>query len=602
MLDFSKLSLAARFIRARNEDERAKFFGDIGPEKTEALQYDWGFWGRPSQQTPPGDWATWLCLSGRGWGKTRTGAQFIQDEVQSGRAGRVALIAETAADARDVMVEGESGLLHIGRPDMRPMYEPSKRRLTWPNGAVGTLFNAVEPDQLRGPQFDSYWCFIAGTQIDTPNGRRSVEFLKVGDRVITRHGARKITATGRRLAKVGTVSFSNQAKLTGTAGHPVRADDTWTRMGDLQIGFRVAVRSRTPAVSVDVRVTAPWESVGLREVFNITVEDAHEYFANGILVHNCDELAKWRYAQDTWDQLQFGVRLGLHPRGIITTTPRPIPLVRELVKESIGSNPRVHLTRGSMDENIAHLAPDFVRGIRSKYGGTRLGRQELDAEVLEDVVGAFWNRGQFEREGFRVTTLPRMRRIVVAIDPSGAGDDSDDDLADEIGIVVAGRGDDDKFYVLADKSLRSGPHTWASRAVAAYEQWGADRIVAERNFGGAMVEETIRRIDRNVSYKEVTASRAKQVRAEPISSLYEQKRVSHYRGPDGQNDLSLLEDQMCCMTDRGYVGKGSPDRLDALVWALTELSDKTPIKASKLAIQNLSDPARWNSTGYKARY
>jgi len=409
---------------------------------TEEWLWSWRRIGRPEQQPPPGDWLVWLILAGRGWGKTRTGVEHIRAEVEAGRASRIAIVAETAADARDVIAEGPSGFLSVGPPEKRPLYESSKRRLTWPNGATATLYNATEPDQLRGPQFDAAWC---------------------------------------------------------------------------------------------------------------------------------DELAKWGYSkpgssarslgQETWDMLQFGLRTG-SARCVVTTTPRPVPLVKALL-----AAPRTHVTRGTTMDNAANLSPEFIKKIRDRYAGTRLGRQELNAEVLDDVPGALWTGAMFDERGFRVGPAPDMARVVVAIDPSGARG-ADDDGADSIGIVVAGRGVDGRGYVLSDLTCRLSPMGWGRVAVQAYRDFGADRIIAERNFGGAMVEHVIRSIDKNVSYSEVTASRGKIVRAEPIAALYEQKRVSHVGPFDG---FELLEAQMCAMTSNGYIGEGSPDRVDALVWCLTEL-------------------------------
>lgn len=413
--------------------------GGLDPEEVAKAErfYQWGpsptFKGRarPDQLPPPGDWQNWLILAGRGWGKTRTGAEWIRAEVMSGRAGRIALIGETAADVRDVMVEGPSGILKISKPwgGEKPIYEPSKRRLTWPNGAVATLFNATEPDQLRGPAFDLAWS---------------------------------------------------------------------------------------------------------------------------------DELAKWSYAQETWDQLQFGLREGSRPRQLITTTPRPIPLVRALMKD-----PSTVVTRGRTLDNAANLAPPFLKTVVDRYGGTRLGRQELDAEILDDVPGALWTRAMLDANRISDSEKPNLQRVVVAVDPSGSG--GDEDGADDIGIVVAGRGINGLAYVLADYTCSLSPEGWGRRAVEAYRRYSADRIVAERNFGGAMVEHVIRVADRTVSYKEVTASRGKVVRAEPIAALYEQGRVKHVGA------LPQLEDQQCAFTGTGYVGEGSPDRADALVWAITEL-------------------------------
>lgn len=268
-----------------------------------------------------------------------------------------------------------------------------------------------------------------------------------------------------------------------------------------------------------------------------------------------DEQAAWQYP-DAWDQLMFGLRLGSAPQVIVTTTPRPTPLIRALVKDD-----RTHITQGSTFDNAENLAPDALNRLRERYEGTRLGRQELFAEILDDLPGALWTRAMFDDH--RVKNAPEMRRIVVAVDPSGTGGSSDD--GDSIGIVVAGKGIDGRGYVLADRTCKLSPDGWGRRAVAAYHEFKADRIVAERNFGGAMVEHVIRTVDPKVSYKEVTASRGKTARAEPIAAMYEQGRISHVGA------LPELEDQCCLIGPDGYIGEGSPDRADAMVWALTEL-------------------------------
>jgi phage terminase large subunit-like protein len=399
------------------------------------LLHDWRFLARDPQLAPDGDWNTWLILAGRGFGKTRTGAEWVREQVKAG-AMRVHLIAPTASDARDVMVEGESGLLSVcwagdktlaGDMLGRPSYEPSKRRLTWANGAIATLFSAEEPERLRGPQAEVLWA---------------------------------------------------------------------------------------------------------------------------------DELASWKYLRDTWDMAMFGLRLGDRPRTCITTTPKPLPLLKEII-----ADPRTVVTRGSTFDNATNLAPTFLKAIKDKYEGTRLGRQELNAEVLDDLPGALWTRDAID--GTRVREAPELQRVVISIDPSGTKGTSDD--GDDIGIVAAGLGIDGRAYVLADRTCKLSPDGWGRRAVSAYHEFGADRIVAERNFGGAMVEHVIRTIDKDVAYKEVTASRGKVARAEPVAALYEQGRVSHV------GSMPELEDQMCQIAPEGYVGDGSPDRADALVWALTEL-------------------------------
>jgi len=252
----------------------------------------------------------------------------------------------------------------------------------------------------------------------------------------------------------------------------------------------------------------------------------------------------------------LGLRLGRRPRWVVTTTPRPLKLVKALIARD-----DVVVTRGSTYDNAANLAPSFLQSIRDRYEGTRLGRQEIGAEILEEVAGALWTRDMLERARF-TGTVPDMQRIVVAIDPSGT---SGDDGGDSVGIVVAGIGTDGLGYVLADRTCKLSPAGWGARAVAAYREFKADRIIAERNFGGAMVQHVIRTVDSSVSYREVTASRGKVQRAEPIAALYETNRVRHV------GTFTELEDQLPAMTGEGFAGDGSPDRADALTWALSEL-------------------------------
>ncbi len=391
----------------------------------------WRAKARPSQLPPPGDWLGWITLAGRGWGKNFTGAGWINELVETGTAGRIALVAATAADARDTMVEGQSGLLRTAPKWNRPIYEPSKRRLTWPNGAIGTTFSSEESDRLRGPEHDAAWA---------------------------------------------------------------------------------------------------------------------------------DELAAWNEPQATWDMLQFGLRLGARPRWLVTTTPRPIKLLKELLARE-GRD--VAVTRGHTFENEANLAPTFLAAVRERYEGTRLGRQELNAELLSDMPGALWQLDWLDRD--RANSAPsELRRVVVAIDPAVSNNEG----SDETGIIVAGNGGDKHSYVTEDLSGRYAPHEWARKAIDAYRRHKADRIIAEVNNGGAMVEATIRAINSRVSFKAVHASRGKVVRAEPIAALYEQRKVHHV------GTFPILEDQMCAFTsdfDRSRAGY-SPDRVDALVWALTELS------------------------------
>ena len=419
-------SSEAAFLAALDPPERAAALAALGRYETSALNHDWRFWARPAQLPPEGAWRVWLLLAGRGFGKTRSGAEYIRARIESRSARRVALVAPTAADARDVMVEGESGLLSIAWDDYRPAYEPSKRRLTWPNGAIATCFSADEPERLRGPQHDLAWC---------------------------------------------------------------------------------------------------------------------------------DELAAWRYPA-AWDNLLFGLRLGADPRAVVTTTPKPVKLLRDLL-----AAPGTAVTRGATCENQVNLAPGFLSSVVRRYQGTRLGRQELDAELLDDIPGALWSRDAIE--AMRVKAAPELRRIVIAIDPAASSGEG----ADETGIVVAGIGPDGHAYVLDDLSGRMSPRQWALRAVAAYKKHQADRIVAEINNGGEMVEATLRAVEATASFKALRASRGKAIRAEPVAAFYEQGKVHHV------GCFPALEDQLCGFIadfDRAR-GAASPDRLDALVWALTEL-------------------------------
>ena len=403
-----------------SQEAREKAVGSLNSKQLEAAYYDWEFtWARKEQLPPPGDWLVWLIMAGRGMGKTRTGAEFILHEIKAGRARRVALVAKTPADARDVMIEGDSGILSISPPWDRPLYEPSKRRLTWKNGTIALVFSSKEPDQLRGPQYDLAWG---------------------------------------------------------------------------------------------------------------------------------DEIRTWYYPQETWDNLMFGLRLGEHPRVIVTTTPLPLSVIKKIMKA-----PDTVVTTGTTYDNRANLAPSFFRQIISKYEGTRLGRQEIKAELLEDVPGALWKRGDII-----IKAAPDMKRVVVPIDPAVTSSEG----ADETGIIVVGLGIDNYVYVLADKSGRFTPDGWARRAIQAFRDYKADRIIGEVNNGGEMIEYTLRTIDRNIPYKAVHASRGKVVRAEPVAALYEQHKVFH------TEVFETLEDQLVTWTlDSGI----SPDRLDALVWGITEL-------------------------------
>jgi len=306
--------------------------------------------------------------------------------------------------------------------------------------------------------------------------------------------------------------------------------------------------------------------MGEQDVFCLKVEGEPEYFANSILVHNCDEMAKWYHARETWDMLQFGLRLGDKPRQVVTTTPRPIPVLKEIMADL-----HTVVTRGSTFDNRSNLAPSFFEQIVKRYSGTRIGRQEIAGEILDDVPGAIFTRAMLDAA--KVQNKPDMQRVVVAVDPSGT---SGDDEGDSVGIVVAGLGVDGLGYVLADRTCRLGPAGWGRRVVDAYHEFQADRIVAERNFGGAMVEAVIRTADRSVSYRDVVASRGKIQRAEPVAALFEQSRVKLV------GSFPELEDQFCSFTTDGYVGDGSPDAADSAIWAITDLmvQKSAPVAAS----------------------
>lgn len=414
------------WIESLTQSQRLNLKTDLTDEEAAALLYEWKRWARPSQLMPPGDWLVWLILAGRGFGKTRTGAESVRAEAEGDKVARIALVGPTAADVRDVMVEGESGILAISPPWFRPVYEPSKRRLTWPNGAMATTYSADEPDRLRGPQHSFAWG---------------------------------------------------------------------------------------------------------------------------------DEPASWRYPE-AWDMLQLGLRLGTRPRSVMTGTPKPIRLIRDLLRRS-----DCHVTRGSTYDNRSNLAKPFLDAIVKKYEGTRLGRQELYAEVLDDVPGALWSRRCLD--DYRVTKAPDLVRIVVAIDPPAtSGED-----ANEAGIIVAGVDSAGVAYVLEDWSQRASPEEWARKSIAAYRKWDADCLVAECNQGGEMVERVIKSVA-DVPVKLVRATKGKYVRAEPASALYEQGRVKHV------GVLAILEEQMTSFTPERAADRSdgfSPDRVDALVWAITEL-------------------------------
>ena len=417
-------------------------YPELTNEEIIASLSSWNAMARPEQRLGIGPWLVWLVLAGRGFGKTRVGAEAILDWVEQGWCGRVALVAPTAADSRDTMVEGESGIVACAWRRGTPVkYEPSKRRITFWNGAIGTLFSAEEPDRLRGPQHHAAWC---------------------------------------------------------------------------------------------------------------------------------DELAAWDDPQAAWDQLQFGLRLGDHPRSVVTTTPRPLPLIRALI-----ADPHTHVTKGSTYDNADNLPPSFLGAIERAYKDTRLGRQEIYAEILDDNPGALWRQAMIDALRIGPARVPTdFMRGCVAIDPAVSSNEN----SDLTGIVWGGIAPCWALpkcegavhgFVMEDCSNIYTPAKWAGRVADVYHLHKLDRAIGEVNNGGDLVESNLRAHgDANISFKAVHASRGKEIRAEPCSSLYEQGKVHHV------GTHAKLEDEMTQWNPQA--GLRSPSRMDALVWLLTELMLDTP--------------------------
>jgi phage terminase large subunit-like protein len=404
------------------EDIRATA-ATLSEDQLRDLLYCWELWSRGEQEWPAGDWRTWLILAGRGWGKTKTGAETVRRVIDRMPRQRIALVGPTAGDCRDVMVEGESGLLNVFPPHQRPTFEPSKRRITFYNGSRAYLYSAEEPERLRGPQ---------------------------------------------------------------------------------------------------------------------------HHFAY------CDEIATYEKFQDVWTNLRFGLRLGRDPRVIATTTPKPVKWLQELI-----ADPGTVVTRGSTYDNRANLPASQLAYFERVYGGTRIGRQELGGELLEESEGALWSRDTIERA--RVRAAPELVRVVIAIDPATtSGEGSDDTGISGFGVDAAGDG-----YVLADDTCHLPPAQWAARSVMLFDRLGGDRVIGEANNGGDLVELTIRTDRRNIPYEKVHAARGKVARAEPVAALYEQGRIHHV------GCFAALEDEMVNFVP-GQM-KRSPNRVDALVWGASYL-------------------------------
>ena len=400
----------------------------IDDNKAAPLLADWPWWRRGDQCPPAGDWHVWMLLAGRGFGKTRTGAEWIRGYAETHPGARIALVAASLHEGRQVMIEGESGLLAIAPDDDRPDYESSLRRLSWANGAVATLYSAAEPESLRGPEHSAAWC---------------------------------------------------------------------------------------------------------------------------------DEIAKWPQGEAAWDNLMLTMRIGDNPRVVATTTPRRVPLVRRLMGEK-----GVETTGGSTRNNRHNLSPQWLTTMDRLYRGTRLGRQELDGELLEDVEGALWTRALVERCRVDTDAVGKPVRVVIGVDPPATAN------GDACGIVVAVQLRDKRLAVVEDASVENPPPAvWAQAVAAAAARWGADRVVAESNMGGEMVEGTLRQADLTLPVVPVHASVGKARRAEPVAIAYERGQVVH------AGVFGSLEDQLCGLqVGGGYAGPGrSPDRADACVWALAAL-------------------------------
>jgi phage terminase large subunit-like protein len=404
----------------------------LGKDGLAWLRDRWSHRARPNQLPPEGDWPVWLVMAGRGFGKTRMGAEWVRGIAEADGSAAIALVGATLHEARSVMVEGPSGLLAIAPVDQRPLWRPSQRELIWPSGARASIFGAAEPEALRGPQHSHGWA---------------------------------------------------------------------------------------------------------------------------------DEIGKWANGLLAWDNLMMGMRLGVQPRIVATTTPRPVPLVLRLIDD-----PAVVKTRGRTWDNRVALPRAFLDEMRRSFGGTRLGRQELEGDLLLDVEGALWTRALLD-DCRHAGTLPDFVRVVVAVDPPASAQ------GDACGIVAVGRDGDGLAYVVEDASLRgASPEGWARRVAEVAERWQADRVVAEANNGGEMVRSVLQAVSLDgemaLPVRLVHASRGKSARAEPVAALYEAGRVRH------AGLFAMLEDQLCGLTiDGRYEGPGrSPDRADALVWALTEIS------------------------------
>jgi phage terminase large subunit-like protein len=406
------------------EAQMERFLLTVNPAHRSELATRWNLWSHDGQTIADNDWTLWLIQAGRGFGKTRAGSEWVCTRAFAAKDLRIALVGATRRDVEDVMVNGPSGLLAVGRHQGAVTWRPSAGMVEFGSGAKAFVYAAETPDALRGPEHHIAWC---------------------------------------------------------------------------------------------------------------------------------DELTKWRRAEATWDNLMLGMRMGERPQTLVTTTPRPVPLLLR-IRQAKG----VRITTGRTQDN-EHLPDSYIEQIEASYAGTRLGRQEMDGELIDDVAGALWQRALIERQ--RVVAAPALVRVVVGVDPpAGIGGDA-------CGIVAVALGEDGCGYVLEDASIGgASPEGWAAAVVACAERHGADRVVAEANQGGAMVGSVLRAADAALPVTLVHASRGKSARAEPVVALYERGRAFHVGA------FPALEDELCGLVVGGYQGPGrSPDRADALVWAMAEL-------------------------------
>lgn len=433
-----KVPFTANDLRNMPKEKVKEALGTLTQAQLEELRYTWEFWARPEQIPPEGDWNTFLALAGRGFGKSRASVEWVREQVKQGKR-RIAYVCATNSDVERVFVKGDSGMLnscwrydkthkgvHMGIPE----WSPTKRTLTWANGAKVECYSAQEPERLRGPQFEAA---------------------------------------------------------------------------------------------------------------------------------ACDELCSWPY-EETWEQLQFTLRLGKHPRVFIATTPKSTKLLRKIM-----DNPKTVIVRGSTFDNAANLADTYLAAVKEQYEGTSLGRQELYAEVLMENAGALWTGDMIDACQIKREDVPELSKIIISLDPATTNNVE----SDLTGIIVAGLDEEGTAYILEDHSFKGLPEAWASKAVELYHRWNANLIVYEKNQGGDLIPTVIKGIDPDIPLKGVFASNAKIARAEPVSLMYEKGRVKHVSNPEFGQSLNELETQMVTFEPSGRYK--SPDRYDSMTWAVTEL-------------------------------